>query len=391
MFLDSQILKPQNPFYVCGEIFKYRDYQQVFLCDTEQNKFLAYFNNLDDIKYLDYLKLYDYKLNFKSEKSGYYKVLEVQAELNFNGYQIISSQNSLLGMIYEFKNNFKKFVLKNFNDPFANLLLGILFGDRSGYSKFLSEDLRYVGLTHLVAVSGMNVALTLGVFRNFTWILGRRLAFVLNGIFVILFAYFTSLTTSVLRACLMSLINLYAEYHFLRLDSLKVLFFTAYALLLINPYFIVYDLSYALSFVATLAILSIKKTELLLNDLKLEIQTNLACFWYTLPILLIFFKTLPLFTVFSNILVMYPASYLLYLGLLLILSYFLNFEILSKILFYLLDLIAFYFFKIVDLTKSMPLMTIFIDNLWMRLILIFVIFTIFYFFLRQKFNFLKVI
>ena len=185
----------------------------------------------------------------------------------------------------------------------------------------------------------------------------------------------------------MSIINLWGEYNFLRLDSLKVLLFTAYALLLINPYYIVYDLSYALSFLATLALILVKDTERIVNNWKLEIQANLVSFWFTIPVILFAFKSLPVLTVFSNLLVMYPATLILYLGLFLILIYVFNFDYLYTLIFFLLDLLGSYFFWVVDFTKKFPLMNVFIDSFKIRLVLFLFLGIIFFVFLEKISNF----
>jgi len=386
MVLDNQNILIGNQYLVCREVFYYRAYSLVFLCDSK-NTYISYFDPNVNIQYADEIYLYEPKFEYNLERIAYYKSLNVSGLIKFTQFKVLFSQKTFLGSIYAFKNRFKTFVQNNLNDPFANLFLGILIGDRSGYSKFLSEDLRFVGLTHLVAVSGMNVLLILNILKKFSWIFGRKLAFFFNSLFIIFFAYFTSLTTSVLRACFMSIINLWGEYNFLRLDSLKVLLFTAYALLLINPYYIVYDLSYALSFLATLALILVKDTERIVNDWKLEIQANLVSFWFTIPVILFAFKSLPVLTVFSNLLVMYPATLILYLGLFLILIYILNFDYLYTFIFFLLDLLGSYFFWVVDFTKKFPLMNLFIDSFKIRLVLFLFLLIIFFVFLRKNFKF----
>mgnify|MGYP006433301949 FL=1 len=386
MFLNTPNSFLGNQFYVCREVFNYRNYDLIFLCN-ENNTFVSYFPVDSNINYFD--DLYLSKPVFVSDinRNSYYKSMNVLGVLKFESFKVLKSTSTFLGTIYKFKANFKAFVIKNLNEPLSNLFLGILIGDRSGYSKILSEELRFVGLTHLVAVSGMNVLLILNILKKITWVLGRRNAFIINSVFVIFFAYFTSLTTSVLRACLMSLLNLWGEYHFIKLDPHKVLYFSAYALLLLNPYFIVYDLSYSLSFLATFALISIKNTENLVNNLKLEIQANLVSFWFTLPVILFAFKSLPVLTVFSNLLVMIPATLILYLGVTLLLFYILNFYFLYSFLFFSIDLFATYFFWIVDFTKRFPIMTLFIDNLLLRVILFILLFLVFLFYLRKKFIF----
>ena len=386
MFLDTQNLTLNNQFLVCRETFEYRSYDLIFLCDSN-NTYLSYLKPDFRLNYLDEIYIKDLNFISNKEKHSYYKSLNVAGEIKFSNFVLLNSKTSFLGKIYDFKKEFKDFVFLNLNDPFANLFLGILMGDRSGFSEFLNHDLRFVGLTHLVAVSGMNVILILKIVKSVTWIFGRRISFLINASFVLFFAYFTSLTTSVLRACFMALINLWADYNFEKFDSIKVLFFTAYALLLINPYYIVYDLSYGLSFLATFALISIKKTEEIVNNWKLEVQANLVSFWFTLPILLFAFKSLPILTVFSNLLVLIPSTIILYLGLLLIVLFLFNFSFLNSPIFFLLDLFGSYFFWVVDFTKKFPLMTVLIESFTLRVFVFLALILIFFVFLRKKFIF----
>ena len=71
-----------------------------------------------------------------------------------------------------YKNNlFRKYLQKVFNrleknqiNKIKNLNRAILLGDNSHINKKLQEKIRYIGLSHLFAMSGLHIGLVLGIF-----------------------------------------------------------------------------------------------------------------------------------------------------------------------------------------------------------------------------------
>ena len=362
-------------FQVCSEVFELRDYNTAFVC-TNKNRFLIYYDKHLNLNYLDFLKIKDFKILLKPDRDKYYKVNNLDGEIKFAELQVVASNSSFLGLIYKVKKQFKLYLLSNLNEPFSTLCAGILIGDRTGFSSYMLEDLRFVGLTHLIAVSGMNVIMLLSIIEVFLFLLPRNIKYLLLILFIIFFAYFTSLTTSVLRACLMAMIGLLFKYNYRRdLCSFKSLYFSAVLLILYNPYLILFDLSFWLSYLATFSILSIKKTEEITLNLIQELKSNFASYWFTLPVVLFFFNTLPIFTVLPNLLVYYPSALILYLTL--IVFFLFIFDLNFNFIFYLLDLICNYFFWIVKISKEIPFMSFVINTLWVKTLL-FVIVLIFF-------------
>ena len=89
------------------------------------------------------------------------------------------------GTIFAIKDRARATIQKLLPDPQAALLIGILLGDDSGLAPELEEQFRVTGLTHIIAISGFNIAILVGllvvVSKPF---LGRRRAawFVLAGL-----------------------------------------------------------------------------------------------------------------------------------------------------------------------------------------------------------------
>jgi competence protein ComEC len=139
-------------------------------------------------------------------------------------------------------------------DEATALFTGILFGDDRGQSPAVTDDFRAAGLTHLLAVSGQNVAFVLvvvgpalrrlGLVARFTAVLGV-LAF---------FALLTRFEPSVLRATAMAAV---AAGHVLggrELSRHRALALAVAGLLLVDPV-LVHSVGFALSVAATAGIL----------------------------------------------------------------------------------------------------------------------------------------
>jgi competence protein ComEC len=133
------------------------------------------------------------------------------------------------------------------------LLNGFLVGDTRGLPFELTEQFRAAGLTHLLAVSGENVAFVLALFAR----LFRRLPLkgrLAAGLAVlVLFGTMTRWEPSVLRAIAMASIGLVGAFLGRPAVGLRVLVVAATGLLLADP-FLVHSVGFGLSCGASLGI-----------------------------------------------------------------------------------------------------------------------------------------
>lgn len=118
------------------------------------------------------------------------------------------------------------------------LLRAVLMGDRGALSESgLYEDVKVVGLAHMVAVSGAHLSI---VGAGIGLLLGRMNAprrmkvGVLSGVYAV-YALFTGLSAPVLRAALMSLVGLCSVFAGRRAAPLSNLGACVCLLLLVNP------------------------------------------------------------------------------------------------------------------------------------------------------------
>lgn len=139
-------------------------------------------------------------------------------------------------------------------EPRDRALLGaFLLGDTRTLDAVTRDDFRAAGLSHLLVVSGANVAFALalvGPIRRRLPIAGR---IALGVAVVIIFATMTRFEPSVLRASVMALVVMTASAFGRRVRATRALAYAVTALLLIDP-FLVHSLGFWLSVGATFGI-----------------------------------------------------------------------------------------------------------------------------------------
>jgi competence protein ComEC len=133
------------------------------------------------------------------------------------------------------------------------LLSGFLVGDTRGLPFDLTEQFRAAGLTHLVAVSGENVAFVLALFAPLFRRLPIRGRLAAGLAVLVLFGTMTRWEPSVLRAITMASIGLTGAFLGRPAAGLRVLVLAATALLLADP-FLLHSVGFGLSCGASLGI-----------------------------------------------------------------------------------------------------------------------------------------
>ncbi|HZG84131.1 DNA internalization-related competence protein ComEC/Rec2 [Paenibacillus sp.] len=139
-----------------------------------------------------------------------------------------------------------------FTEPTAGFMKGLLLGVRDDLDPEQFQAFSQIGLTHILAISGLHVAIYVGALL---WLLGklplsreRRLELAMAAVPV--YVVLTGMSPSVVRAGLMAAIALYAARRRLLKDGLHILAAAALLMLLWEPYYL-YNVSFQLSFAVT--------------------------------------------------------------------------------------------------------------------------------------------
>lgn len=145
---------------------------------------------------------------------------------------------------------------KNFLPPdAASLLGGLTFGTRSEFGQELKNQMRLSGTTHLVALSGYNIAILVIAIG---WVCGyffsRRIAFFLTTAIIVIFVMMVGATPSVIRAAIMGFLLLLAKETGRFYDMRNAVTITAFLMVLLNPIILNFDLGFIFSFASLLGI-----------------------------------------------------------------------------------------------------------------------------------------
>lgn len=192
----------------------------------------------------------------------------------------------------------------------SSLLMGLLAGERAGLPPKLAQAFRDTGTTHVLAVSGYNVARVVGVAVTALALLAlpRRRAASAAILAVVTFAAFVGAGASVVRAALMGVLALAAERVGRRYDAPLGLALAAAVMLLLNPLALRHDLGFQLSFLAVLGLHYLQppwRAALLRLRVPLSgpLSETFAATAATMPLMLYAFGLLPVITPVANVIV----------------------------------------------------------------------------------------
>ncbi len=190
------------------------------------------------------------------------------------------------------------------------LFAGFVLGDARDQTPEVTDDFRASGLTHLLVVSGENVAFVLGLFTPLMRRLGLRSRLVVGLAVLALFGVITRWEPSVLRAEAMAALALVASTVGRPASGLRILSLAVTGLLLVDP-LLVTSLGFGLSVGACMgiALLARPLTRALPGPRPLAsaIGVSLAAQAGVAPLLAPAFGAIPLVTLPAN-LVAIPAA-----------------------------------------------------------------------------------
>lgn len=200
-------------------------------------------------------------------------------------------------------------------EPEVSLGLSYLLGMKAGLPEDLSENLRIVGLVHIVVASGAHLSILVEVAKKVFGKISRFSGLLFSILFVVFFMSMVGWTPSILRAGVMAILTLLAWYVGRKFSPIRIILIVAGFTLMINPMFII-NLGWLLSFAsyAGIMILGPIITKLFYGEKKpgffgSTIITTLSATLMTLPITLYFYGTVSLISVFANLLILPTLPY----------------------------------------------------------------------------------
>ncbi|MFZ2719917.1 MAG: ComEC/Rec2 family competence protein [Minisyncoccia bacterium] len=137
------------------------------------------------------------------------------------------------------------------SEPQAGLAGGITVGDKRGLGEELSETFRTVGLTHIVVLSGYNIMVVVEALMRGLSRAPQTLRLSLAVFVAFFFAAITGFASASSRAALMATIAIAGKASGRTYLASRALALVAAAMVLWNPYVLVFDPGFQLSIIAT--------------------------------------------------------------------------------------------------------------------------------------------
>jgi len=201
-----------------------------------------------------------------------------------------------------------------------------LLGVRATIPPDLMADFSTTGTSHIVAISGFNIAIIAGVFASLaTRLVGKRWSWAFALVGVALFTLMVGASAAVVRAAVMGGLTILAGYVGRRSDAWAALAAAGLVMVALDP-FVLWDLGFQLSFLATLGLMVVSPplvnraqpylaalfSEGPLGQWLIEIVNDsllltLAAQVTTLPVILVAFGNLSLVAPLTNLLIL-PAQ-----------------------------------------------------------------------------------
>ena len=229
--------------------------------------------------------------------------------------------NWFYGKIFLLKKILRGSINYGLAEPEASLAGPIIFGGQQGLSSDLRAKFSQTGLTHIMAVSGMNVSMLAAIVSVILFNIGfnRRQAFYLSVAFLVGYIILVGAPASAMRAGLMGFLVLWA-IHLSRLYRLaNSLALAAATMLLINPKLLRDDIGFQLSFLAILGIAYfypfldnwLEKIKIpKLKGARDILSITLAAQIFTAPIIAFNFSQISLIAPLANLLVLWTLPIL---------------------------------------------------------------------------------
>lgn len=194
-------------------------------------------------------KVFDY-INYLRKDGIHYVVRYPEIE-------IISRDNGnfIKRGLFNIKDKFLEKLDRSIASPESLLMGGLILGEKSQFDEKTREDFIRTGTIHIVALSGYNVTIVAWWFMQIFSFLPFAVSIGAGIISIILFVIMAGGASTAVRAGIMAILILLSRKISRTYDVSRALIVTAVIMLLFNPFILVFDVSFQLSFIATIAVI----------------------------------------------------------------------------------------------------------------------------------------
>ena len=219
----------------------------------------------------------------------------------------IKKQQRKVSIFYKIKNKIEK----RASNPYIK---SFLLGDQSEIKAEVKESYQRNGISHLLAISGMQFI----IIEEFLLKLLKKLPlknktnFKIVIFFLLLYLSILNITASILRGILFYILFSLNRHWNLNLDKKIVISIAITITLLINPYYI-YEIGFWYSYIISIGLMYFMKEEI--SYLKTLIKSSMLAFLLSIPISLYYFYEINITSIIYNLfyiplinIIIFPSS-----------------------------------------------------------------------------------
>lgn len=280
--------------------------------------------------------------------------------------QVTGHQNSLVTLAHDIQRYLVNRISQSYfiSVPARQFIITTLLGDSSNLGRDIRKSFSSTGLSHILAVSGLHVGIIFLLLSIILYPLRqyRKTRYVIIMVTLVIYAFITGLSPSVIRATIMALFLLVSAMLYRRNTSLNALFGSAVFILMFNPLDL-FNAGFQLSYLSVLAILLMSDKmnpfpphKRILYKVGTILSVSLAATAGTCALSVYYFKIFPVSFLITNAVVVPVLPLILGLGIVYLVfpACFTGnlFEGIYKLLIWFVDFINKIPFSSVDITVS---------------------------------------
>lgn len=177
--------------------------------------------------------------------------------MSYPKIEVVSHGNGSLvkSILFSVKENFLEKMNVVIPSPESLLMGGLILGEKSSFDNSLRQSFVDTGTIHIIALSGYNVTIVAEWIMKVFSFLPKNIGIGMGIFAIIFFILMTGGSSTGIRAGIMATLALIARATGRNYDVARALILAGVAMVLINPFLLVYDVSFQLSFIATVAVI----------------------------------------------------------------------------------------------------------------------------------------
>jgi len=234
-------------------------------------------------------------------------------EASLTDYHIVGAEEGpaafIMGLLFTLRTRFNDAISRSLPAAEGGLASGLILGEKARLTPEVTRQLQISGTTHIIALSGYNITIILGLFVIFRKKLSRFANLLVPLIFILCFVLMTGGSASLVRASIMGFMPLVAVYLGRESDGFIAILFSAAIMIALNPFLALYDVGFQLSFIALAGMIYLAPIiSGVLEHLPAEISRPLAetsgAQLAAIPVLAFYFGSISLISPISNLVIL---------------------------------------------------------------------------------------